>query len=125
MLGLVHYGMCAMLFVTAPSPAERTAQAHFAQAAKYFARDDVAAAREYLTAAETLRRSPTHADGLTIYNRRVAYADAVNSLLSMDRVRAARAMLLAAAAQDRDLASDLRRAAKHLPEPMACAPPAP
>lgn len=78
----------------------------FREAAREFMR----AARGFLAAGPATSR----------YNRRVAYANAVNSLLSLNLVEEARAQLANAAAIDADLADALRAMTVRLPRPAPC-----
>jgi hypothetical protein len=120
----IGYGMCVTL-------SELSEPAEVAQASKHFEATSALidalcyseASAEYLVGASVLRRGPSHAEWRIVYNRRVAYANAVNLLLSVDKVEEARAALSAAALDDPDMAAELRQVAAELPSPMRCSPP--
>ncbi len=118
--GDIEYGMCGMQMVSGVGmPADAVRSFDAADAAQT-GKDLEAAAKHYMAGAQELELSANAHDATIIYNRRVAYANAVNLWLSKHDIAAARTALGVAAQNDADLATELRFAAQQLPQSMSC-----
>ncbi len=114
------YAMCGMLLVSGDGMDAGASTFFGAAETAHTANDLAGAATQYMAGADALVRSGQAHDPTIIYNRRVAYANAVNLWLSKQDTAAARAALLNAVPNDADLAAELQFAADALPQPMRC-----
>ena len=113
------YAMCGMQVVSGGMDA--SASKFFSAAQKAHTANDIAgAATQYMAGADALVHSTQAHNPTVIYNRRVAYANAVNLWLTKRDTEAARVALLAAMPNDVDLDTELQFAADALPHPMRC-----
>ncbi len=114
------YAMCGMLMVSGDGMDAGASKFFGAAQTAHTANDLAGAATQYMAGADALAHSTQAHDSMVIYNRRVAYANAVNLWLSKHDTEAARVALLAAVPKDADLAAELQFAADALPHPMRC-----
>jgi intracellular sulfur oxidation DsrE/DsrF family protein len=113
------YNMCDMKQASDDSLA--ASQMSFELATKkQDALDLKGAAKLYIEGAQTLAAIKAPQADIVVYNRRVAYANAVNLWLNAKDIEAARAAILSAAKIDLDMADELKIVANNLPSPMAC-----
>ncbi|MBP9085831.1 MAG: hypothetical protein KBG15_06915 [Kofleriaceae bacterium] len=118
--GDIGYAMCGMQMVSGDGMDASASKFFGAAQTAHSANDLAGAATQYMAGADALVRSAQAHDPTVIYNRRVAYANAVNLWLSKHDTEAARVALLGAAPNDADLAAELQFAADALPQPMRC-----
>lgn len=120
--GAIPYAVCGRYGgqSDAPSSLEAAEPAFQRAHSAYDATEYAHAAEHFARAAELLRAGDGHDHETVLRNRRIAYANMVLTLLSVDGVDTARARLHAAADDDPDLAAELLRAASALPDPPAC-----
>ena len=114
------YAMCTMQ--SGSDDGMDAGASKFFQAAQtaHTANDLVGAATQYMAGADALVHSTQAHVPTVMYNRRVAYANAVNLWLSKGETEAARVAILRAARNDEALAAELQVAADALPHPMRC-----
>jgi hypothetical protein len=111
----VPYAMCGLLIDRRGNEGAE----HFASATEAREQNDYKQAATHYFAAAAAMASGARSEH-TQYNRRVAYANGVNALLSVGAAPDARAAL--AAITDPELALELKQASDALPSPMRCVP---
>jgi hypothetical protein len=111
----VPYAMCGLLI----DRRGNEGMEQFASATEAQEQNDYKQAATHYFAAAAAMASGARSEQ-TQYNRRVAYANGVNALLSAGAVVDARAAL--ATITDPELALELKQASDALPSPMRCVP---
>ena len=132
-VGTLRYELCGMLSISSHDPAYGDAIWHFHEATDHHSAArksaDVVSARlqreagsDFLAGAVALGKIASRTDPCVVYNRRVAYANGINTWLNLGLVQEARRALLLAAEDDPQLADELNQTANRLPFPMRCTP---
>jgi len=118
----IAYATCGRFGAPAGSPDSlaRSATAFDRAHEHYDAGEYRKAAEAFGRAADVLREGPGADEDVVTRNRRVAYANMVLALLSIDAVDEARRRLSAAARVDQPLAPDLTTVEGALPSPPRC-----